>query len=348
MKTKTIINYRATLTAFFFLIILLLPVKELFAQQRSQYDLAAWIIAAVDTYDTTQVNWALKEGGQIDFKRAGMNALEVAMYDKKTAMIQFLLQKGASIDSVNQDGMNALQYAEKIGQQEIIQIIKNKMNPNAVVLVKPIPNIIQAENKNKEPNPAANLPFKLTTYKVGDKVLHSRDAGKTWEPGHIKEISTNARLIADGISPYLVENAAKTSQNYLDLNFITTFTRQPFWTSFFVGEWNLSSPIVATERIIDREVYRIISGGDKLPPLRINADSTYSWVIDKKKVIKGRWIKNIDAPGIILLKGYREVNWIVYNTSNSDNRKIFKTDYIIITDQNGNYLSNHGFRITSK
>jgi hypothetical protein len=82
--------------------------------------------------------------------------------------------------------------------------------------------------------------------------------------------------------------------------------------------------------------------------LRINADGTYSWVIDKKKVIKGKWTKNVNAPGIILLKGYRAVNWLVYNTSDNNNRKIFKTDYIIIADQNGNYLSNHGFRIVRK
>ncbi|MEJ7611422.1 MAG: ankyrin repeat domain-containing protein [Ferruginibacter sp.] len=324
-----------------------MPVKQAVAQQRSAYDLAAWIIAAVPYYDTASVNWALKEGGQIDFKRAGMNALEMAIYYKKTEMIRFLLDKGASVDSVNQDGMNALQFAEKSNRPEIIELIRSKMKHGAAVSTAPAKDQNIPGKINKAPKPVTDLPVS-TGYKAGDQVLHSRDRGKTWEPGTIKEVSTNTRLIADGISPYLVENAAKTSQNYLDLNFITTFTRQPSWTGFFTGDWNLHSPIAATERIIDRDVYQIISGGDRLPPIRINANGTYSWVIDKKKVIKGRWTENKDAPGIILLKGYRAVNWLVYNTSDSNNRKIFKTDYIIIADQNGNYLSNHGFRIVRK
>ncbi len=334
----------------FLLVILIIPVKQVLAQQRSTYDLAAWIIASVDSYDTTTVNWALKEGGQIDFKRGGMNALEMAMYYKKTAMIKFLLNKGASVDSINQDGMNALQYAEKIGNPEITQLIKSRWTNGVISSISDTGKAAAVRalpRSNASPTQEANIPFNAL-YKVGDKVLHSRDRGKTWEPGLIKEVSSNARILADGIPPYLVENVSKTSQNYLDANFVTTFERQPWWTSFFVGDWKLNAPIAATERIIDREVYTIIGGGDRLPPIRINANGTYSWVISKTKIIKGKWTKNADAPGIILLNGYRDVNWVVYNTSDSNNRKIFKTDYIIIADQNGNYLSNHGFRIVKK
>ncbi len=342
MKINTSISF----CALSLLVVLSLPVKQVAAQQRSTYDLAAWIIASVDSYDTTTINWALKEGGQIDFKRAGMNALELAMYYKKTAMIKFLLQKGASVDSVNQDGLNALQYAEKIGNEEIIQLIKEKIKPMVAAPAKPA--ITETLPTNEKTEPVTNAPLNTNAYKAGDKVLMSRDRGKTWEPGTIKEVSTNKRLIADGISPYLVENTAKTAQDYLDLNFITSFSRQAWWTNFFVGDWKLNLPIAATERIIDRDVYQVISGGDRLPPIRINANGTYSWVIDKKKIIKGRWIKNADAPGITLLNGYRGANWIVYNTTDNNNRKIYKTDYIIIADQKGNYISYHGFRIKGK
>jgi hypothetical protein len=263
-------------------------------------------------------------------------------------MVKFLLQKGASVDSISQDGLNALRYAEKTGQPEIIQLIRNKMKPGAAGPVDQIKNDTLSDKSNPVLRTVISVPVRPNAYKVGDKVLHSRNRGKTWEPGTIKEISSNERLIADGISPYLVENNLKTDQNYLDLNFITTLIRQPSWTSFFVGDWDLYLPMAATERVIDRDVYRLFSGGDRLPPLRIKADGTYSWVIDKNKVIKGRWRENDNAPGIVLLQGYRAANWFVYNTTDRNNRKIYKTDYIIVSDQKENYTSNHGFRIITE
>lgn len=323
--------------------ILLLPVRQVAAQQRSTYDLAAWIIAAVDTYDTANINWALKEGGQIDFKRAGMNALELAIYYNKIAMVSFLLQKGASLDSVNQDGMNALQYAEKRSNPEMIELIKSKMKLSVREREQVNNNLLLKKDVVPVPVPVEVVTVIPDAYKVGDQVLHSRDRGKTWELGTIKEI--NKRLIADGLSPYLVENTSKTSQNYLDINFITSLNRQPSWTSFFAGDWALNLPMSAVERVIDRDVYTIFSGVDRLPPIRIKTDGSYTWVIDKNKVIIGRWKQNDNAPGIILLQGYRDANWLVYNTTDANNIKIYKRDYIMIVDIKGNYTTNHGFRI---
>ena len=326
----------------FLFCISLFPVKRVSAQQRSAYDLAAWIIGAVYYSDTATINWALKEGGKIDFKRNGMNALEDAIYNKKPNMVKFLLEKGASIDSVNQDGMNALQYAEKKGNPEVIQLIRSKMKLNTQES-KQVNNNTSPVKKN--PLPVNVAPAKFNAYKVGDTVLHSRDRGKKWETGIVKEINTTLRSTPNDPPYFLVENITKTSKNYLDPNFITQLTRQSSWTDFFVGDWDLYLPIAATERIIDRDVYRIISGGDRLPPLRIKNDGTYLWVIDKNNVIKGKWKENENAPGLILLQGYRGANWFVYNTTDSDNLKIYKRDYIIISDVKENYTSNHGFRL---
>ena len=335
---------RTSFVLIVFTISLLLPFKQISAQQRSTYDLAAWVNGAIYYYDTTTINWALSEGADINFRRAGSNPLEMAMFYKKPEMFKWLLKKGAFIDSIKQDGMNPLQYAEKIENIEIIDIIKNYKNYNTKtnIEVKTKPVI-----KVKDVVVIETIPLNRN-YKVGDIVLHSRDRGKKWETGYIKEISTNKRMLAEGMSPYLVENTPKTSQNYLDTNYITSPSRQPSWTSFFVGDWNLQNPFAGVTRIIGNVVYNIYSGGEKLPPIRINANGTYSWVIDKKKVIKGNWIPNTDAPGIILVKGYRDVNWLAYNTSNDDNRKIFKKDYIIISDVNGLYLEHHGFRMEKK
>lgn len=316
------------------------------AQQRSPHDLAAWMIAAVADNDTTTINWALKEGGNIDYKRSGYNPLTQAIFTKKPLMVKFLLQKGASVDSVNIDGMNALQYAEKMGDPSIIELIKSKMK-------KPM-GVVSKETKEKKKESATGLTQKTESnsngykYKVGEKVLHSRDRGKTWEPGVIKEISTNTSLSSDGIPPYLVENSTKTDQRYLDTNFITSPQRQSSWTTFFIGDWGLYLPITSVNRQIDRDVYTIVSGGDRLPPLRINEDGTYIWVINKNKLLKGKWKMNNDAPGIILINGDRSDNWLLYNTTDDNNRKIFKSDYIILSPLSGRYSPKHGFRVQKK
>jgi hypothetical protein len=313
------------------------------AQQRSPHDLAAWMIAAVPDNDTATINWALKEGGQIDFKRSNYNALTQAIFNKKPDMVKFLLQKGASVDSVNIDGLNALQYAEKMGDPLIIELIKNKLTASTSVRSS------KAKEKDTNTDPVFIKKTVLNAgnyiYKVGEKVLHSRDKGKTWEPGVIKEISTNQDLRSAGISPYLVENMSKTDQRYLDTNFITSLTRQTSWTAFFIGDWDLYLPITSVDRQINRDVYTIISGGDRLPPLRINKDGTYSWVIDKEKVIKGKWEVNKDAPGIILISGDKTANWLMYNTTDNQNKKIYKNDYIIISPLSGHSSPKHGFRI---
>ena len=314
------------------------PKKEPFKirfQARSDYDLAAWLIAAVNDNDTVKANWALEQGNPIDYPRAGQNALHNAIYKRNPAMVEFLLRKGASLSTVNEDGMNALQYAEKIGNPTILQLLKERSGIIAEVKKPdaPVKDPVQPVTK-----PAAGK----STFKQGDTVLHSRDRGRTWERGIIKEVSTNPQLITDNTPLYLVENMTKTSQNYLDINFLTTLERKPEWTTFFTGDWDLYLPIAATERIIDRDVYQIISGGDRHPPLRINVNNTYSWVIDKNKVIRGTWKANDKGPGVILLKGDRGIDWLVYNTSDAANRKIYKKDYVMIVFD-AHYTTKHGF-----
>ncbi len=344
MKRKSVC-FRCNSLLLFFL--LLSSIHSVNAQQRSQYDLAAWIIAAVADNDTTTINWALQQGGDIDYKRSGSTALAQAIYYKKPAMVTFLLQKGAKLESVNEEGLTALQYAEKVGDPMTIERLKVKAPLQKGADTKTIENNNDSTYNSSLRDSLALYP-ESNKYYVGQKVLHSRDKGKTWEQGTVKAISTDKDLLAAGLSPYLVENETQTVQNYLDTNFITTLARQPYWTNFYIGDWDLHLPITAVDRQIDRDIYTIISGGHKLPPLRIDADSSYSWVINKKKVLKGIWKRNNDAPGIILMRGDRSDNWLMYNTTDATNRRIYKSDYIILSPLSGKYSPKHGFRIVKK
>jgi hypothetical protein len=56
----------------------------------------------------------------------------------------------------------------------------------------------------------------------------------------------------------------------------------------------------------------------RLPPLRVNADGSYSWRVEKngrETLIKGRWIPNPKNPGIILQNGENGVDWTMYNNT---------------------------------
>jgi hypothetical protein len=59
---------------------------------------------------------------------------------------------------------------------------------------------------------------------------------------------------------YLVENEARTVQNYYDPSFVTTLERQRSWTSFFIGDWDTYLPMAYSDRIIGRDVYRTFEG----------------------------------------------------------------------------------------
>lgn len=317
----------------------LCPASPLLAQQRSPYDLAAWLNSAASDDDTATALWALKEGLDINYVRPPGPALHCAIFSKRPRMVKFLLAKGANPNVVNAEGLNALEYAEKHSTPEIVQQLKSVMGIKTPAPAKPD----AIANK-----PASQTPARATTVKtafnVGDVVLHSRDRGRTWERGTVLKISFDPMITTDGVPKYLIENIEKTVKNYYDPNFLTTLTRHPSWTSFFAGDWDLYLPIAGSDRIIGKDVYTVIGGGDRLPPLRVSANGTYSWVVDKKTVIKGQWKANPIGPGIILLKGERGYDWLMYNTTDAANRKIYKADNVMLVTES-HYSTRHGFRL---
>ncbi len=103
-----------------------------------------------------------------------------------------------------------------------------------------------------------------------------------------------------------------------------------------------------TERLINGENYYVFSGASRLPPLRINPDGTYVWTIDRDKTIRGRWQANENAPGLILLAGDRGDDWFLYNTSDSVERQVRRTDTARLVSKSDKYTPLHGFRIQKK
>jgi hypothetical protein len=97
--------------------------------------------------------------------------------------------------------------------------------------------------------------------------------------------------------------------------------REPYWTGWFVGNWKVSVPVsIVTTAGTDGQLYETVDGGLALPPLRINADGTYTWKLDdngQDRVIKGHWIAREDAPGVVLENGAENADWLVYNSTDN-------------------------------
>jgi hypothetical protein len=150
----------------------------------------------------------------------------------------------------------------------------------------------------------------LGAYRVGQEVLFSGTAGKTWDRGIIKSID-----------PVYGYNIAGWTGSY-DPFFVVGAEREPFWTEYFIGDWRISVPMAMGAVTDGTYVYRTLSGGLRLPPLRISADGSYSWRVQQgggEKLIKGRWAPNPNGPGVVLKNGEKGAAWLVYNNSRTAN-----------------------------
>lgn len=167
-------------------------------------------------------------------------------------------------------------------------------------------------------------------FKVGDEVL-VRVSGKLWWRGKVTMVHRDKQF--NGY--YRIETRSGLSDYWY--THVAGLEREPYWTQFFVGTWDVKVPMAANITGEGSDTQRVWSGGMKLPPLRVNGDGTYVWTLLNKKVIKGRWIARPDAPGIILKKGEHGVDWTLYNASDKSTREVFKRDVIYLNAENHTY-----------
>ena len=161
----------------------------------------------------------------------------------------------------------------------------------------------------------------------GERVLMSTSGGERWKPGVLTEIG--AGDLAGSVKA--MENPDDSwSGSWLDPSRVVRPTREPFWTGFFVGDWQVNTGGAVNYRSDGREVYQVVTGGEKLPPLRIHADGTYKWreADSQGKIVTGRWKPREDAPGIVILSGPRGVDWTLWNTTTVSTRQTYKRDQI--------------------
>ena len=263
--------------------------------------------------------------------------LSAAARECRPQEVADLIAQGVDVNAVNSGGYTPLMMAATYGCEDAARLlleggadvtIKHPSFGDAAALAKAnrYPKL-QAMIEGKQagagqppqqqaqqaPAPQANLTTagtrewpKLGRYQVGQEVLFSGTAGKTWDRGVIKSI--------DPVYGYNIDGWTGSYDPF----FVVAIEREPFWTSYFIGDWKVSVPMAMGAVTDGRYVYRTVTGGMRLPPLRINADGTYSWRAQQgtgEQLIRGRWEPNPNGPGVILKSGEKGADWLVYNNS---------------------------------
>ena len=294
--------------------------------------LATEVFAAAADGDIKALTRFLDDGYDPNFRRGGRTALAHAVLSGRTEAVRLLLSRGADPTTTYYDPYvvgydhprSLIEIARSTGKNEIAAILSQQTPKSEQTATTPTA-IDRPKKVNPVTRPAASLGASRwappNAFSADDEILFSTSGGADWRLGRVVEVGSGeyARL-------YLVEEP-NGSRHYVDWNRLTSRERQPYWTSFFVGDWDINTGIASTFRTDGRDVYHIVSGGMRLPPLRVNADGSYIWSTGSE-VLRGKWIARNDAPGIVLLKGAKGTDWKLVNSTTRSTHVTFKVDEV--------------------
>lgn len=268
-------------------------------------------------------------------------SLSAAALDCRPAEVAALFGKGVNLDAINSGGYTPLMLAAGAGCTDAVRLLleagadagivhasfgtaaaQARMHRQTAVLAMieaaapppqaaPTRPAAPAAADVAAPTPAAGRTDwpPLGAFAVGQPVLWSGTAGKTWQADTVKAL--------DPTYGYSFVNGPSGSYDRFR---VVAPQREPFWTGWFVGDWRVSVPMAMGLVTDGRDLYRTVSGGLRLPPLRISADGSYAWRVQRgsgETLITGRWEPNPQGPGMILKNAEQGADWLVYNNTDA-------------------------------
>lgn len=248
--------------------------------------------------------------------------------------------------------MTALDKARSVGAKDIEQLLLDAMRGTRAEPEEKIKEPEKPESKAEKEEtpttptaspapkpmpgtvPGANAWPVFGSYRVGEPVLYWVPSG--WRKGVIREIGVlhkSGKLSVDySERKYLIDpDATALSEEWHEWTGVVRPTREPFWTSWFVGAWEIGEVAAHHNEVrngTEKDTYYYMSATETL---RVNADRTYRWKPVNGKVITGKWVPAKDQPGIVLLKAYRGFYWTLTNRTSVDDWGIRKLDMIDLT-----------------
>ncbi|MDX6749134.1 ankyrin repeat domain-containing protein [Geminicoccaceae bacterium 1502E] len=312
------------------------------------------LAAAKDCYPREVVE-LLDRGVSIESRSTGGHTpLIMAASNGCSEVVRILIERGADLEARDDMGLTAREAA-RINQERGIMAALDaaaagKAGPPAAApqpQPQPQPQPRDAGQREQPPRPRVAEPRPPAppqampaaaparwpapgSYAVGQTVRY-RSGGNLWHTGVVTRVDPRYGYDIEG------------ETGSIDPLHVAGMEREPFWTGWFLGDWRVTVPVASEVMTDGIDLYRVYHGGLPLPPLRINADGTWSWRFVEGKgerLHEGRWSPRPDAPGIYLENGPNGVRWEIY--SNSYSRSELGETIIITSETDSHY---NGYRM---
>lgn len=263
--------------------------------------------AAINDGRRDEARRLIEQGTDVNGRTSGgYTPLMIAAGIGDEQTVRLLLERGADPALVNDNGWTA-DYIAKINNHKSIQALLEGPSKTAATAAQPqqAGNTGPSKASSQAGHDSHGWP-KQGTYPPGQAVLYSGTAGKTWLADRVKNIDPTYGYNFEGVT------------GSTDAYFVVGAQREPFWTDWFIGDWGVSVPMAMGTFVKGGDLYRTVSGGLRLPPLRISKDGTYAWRVQEggqETVLQGRWQPNPDGPGVILKNAAHGADWLVYNNT---------------------------------
>lgn len=296
-------------------------------------------------------------GGNIHFvfKQTKYTILMAAAGSGKIEVVRYLLDLGVDPTAKDWWEQTAIDKARSVGAKDIEALLTAAMGgtkpPPASkpepAKEKPVttPVILPKQPETTKPEQGGKWPS-FSTYKVGDSVLYWAITG--WRPGVIREVgvkeATGKISVDFSHKKYLVDpDAYALGNEWMEWSSVVKRSRQAFWTAWFVGEWAIGEVQAHSNEIKGSKETDTYYYMDATEMLQVFANQTYRWKLIDGKIKTGKWIPVPNEPGIILQKGYRDMDWTLRNATGVFDWQIRKLDMINLKPS-ANVMSINGKR----
>jgi hypothetical protein len=244
---------------------------------------------------------------------------------------------------------------------DVVRLLQNAMNgtPQATASAQPVPQAAATQFPAKAvptartavpraavpaAGPAVASPAAANTrwapygtYTPGQRVQFYLPTG--WRSGTVRAIGpgpSSAKSPAYNEMKYqIASDKFPDSPEWIDWGTVAGIERAPFWTDFFIGDWATGEVMAVNSRIEGQLEVTDFSYHTATDVLRVNGDGSYQWKVTGSPEIRGRWQPASDGPGVILLNGYRNTNWILRNQTNATEEYIRGIESARLYPENG-------------
>ncbi len=288
-----------------------------------------------------EVKSIIQGGGNVHWasRQQKFTILMAAAGSGKIEVVRYILSLGADPAAKDWWDQTAADKARSVGANDIVQLLQQAMQgktPGKEITVKEENR--PAEDKKpvkKEPQTAvkdgpSTWPA-FGTYKVGDSIIYWVPTG--WRTGVVKEVGVTkpvGKLSVDYTErKYFIDpDAYALSNDWYEWTGVVKPTRQPFWTNWFVGQWQIGEVQAHHNEVKNGSEIDTYYYMDATETLTVNKNGTYAWKLMNGKTKSGRWIPIEGQPGIVLKQAYRDFDWTLRNASSINDWRIRKLDIL--------------------